>query len=191
MGRGLLANCNDRHQPWRRRPAHQKTNCGSSRLTVAAECNALAASDNLRVVSSSLLKDAVSRGIALRHVERNIGSLSIRSNVPFIKNGHGCFPSRPKYAWEYSETELDEVTITNYTAALKANCYYLSTTLQPRVCSYLHPYASLINHSCDYNHILGTDGEELYAKAMRPIKKGGQIFTSYIHTTHLTSCAKN
>jgi hypothetical protein len=35
----------------------------------------------------------------------------------------------------------------------------------------MHPYAGLINHSCDYNSTVGFDGEELYVKAMHPIKK--------------------
>jgi SET and MYND domain-containing protein len=52
-----------------------------------------------------------------------------------------------------------------------------------RIGLYLHPYAALINHSCDYNATVGFDGEELYVKAIRPIKKDEQIFISYIDTT--------
>lgn len=52
-----------------------------------------------------------------------------------------------------------------------------------RIGLYLHPYAALINHSCDYNATVGFDGEELYIKAVRPIKKDEQIFISYIDTT--------
>lgn len=47
----------------------------------------------------------------------------------------------------------------------------------------MHPYAALINHSCEYNSTVGFDGEELYVKAIRPIKKDEQIFISYIDTT--------
>lgn len=49
-----------------------------------------------------------------------------------------------------------------------------------RIGLYLHPYAALINHSCDYNSIVGFDGDELFVKAVRPIKKNEQIFISYI-----------
>lgn len=52
-----------------------------------------------------------------------------------------------------------------------------------RIGLYLHPYAALINHSCDYNATVGFDGEELYIMAIRPIKKAEQIFISYIDTT--------
>ena len=44
----------------------------------------------------------------------------------------------------------------------------------------MHPYAALINHSCDYNSVVGCDGDELFAKAVRPIKKGEQILISYV-----------
>jgi len=47
----------------------------------------------------------------------------------------------------------------------------------------MHPYAALINHSCEYNSTVGFDGEELFVKAIRPIKKNEQIFISYIDTT--------
>lgn len=49
-----------------------------------------------------------------------------------------------------------------------------------RIGIYLHPYAALINHSCDYNSVVGFDGDELFVKAVRPIKKGEQILISYI-----------
>jgi hypothetical protein len=52
-----------------------------------------------------------------------------------------------------------------------------------RIGLYMHPYAGLINHSCDYNSTVGFDGEEVYVKAMRPIKQDEQIFISYIDTT--------
>lgn len=52
-----------------------------------------------------------------------------------------------------------------------------------RIGLYMHPYAGLINHSCDYNSTVGFDGEELHVKAIRPIKKDEQIFISYIDTT--------
>ena len=52
-----------------------------------------------------------------------------------------------------------------------------------RIGLYLHPYAALINHSCDYNSTVGFDGDELFVKAVRPIKKDEQIFISYIDAT--------
>lgn len=53
-----------------------------------------------------------------------------------------------------------------------------------RIGLYLHPYAALINHSCDYNSTVGFDGDELFVKAVRPIKKDEQIFISYIDATN-------
>lgn len=63
------------------------------------------------------------------------------------------------------------------------NSFNLTTALYDRIGLYLHPYAALINHSCDYNATVGFDGEEVFIKAIRPIKKGEQIFISYIDTT--------
>lgn len=63
------------------------------------------------------------------------------------------------------------------------NSFNLTTALYDRIGLYLHPYASLINHSCDYNATVGFDGEEIFVKAVRPIKKNEQIFVSYIDTT--------
>lgn len=44
----------------------------------------------------------------------------------------------------------------------------------------MHPYAALINHSCDYNSVVGFDGDGCFVKAVRPIKKDEQIFISYV-----------
>lgn len=52
-----------------------------------------------------------------------------------------------------------------------------------RIGLYLHPYAALINHSCDYNATVGFDGEEMFVKAIKPIQKDEQIFICYIDTT--------
>ncbi|KAJ5867215.1 hypothetical protein N7534_001768 [Penicillium rubens] len=83
----------------------------------------------------------------------------------------------------YSGTEMDEGTVASYAAKLDLNSFNLTTSMYDRIGLYMHPYAGLINHSCDYNSTVGFDGEELYVKAMRPIKKGEQIFISYIDTT--------
>lgn len=53
-----------------------------------------------------------------------------------------------------------------------------------RIGLYLHPYAALINHSCDFNSTVGFDGDELFVKAVRPIKKDEQIFISYIDASN-------
>lgn len=64
------------------------------------------------------------------------------------------------------------------------NSFNLTNALYDRVGLYLHPYAALINHSCEYNSVVGFDGDELYVTAIRPIKQGEQIFISYIDTTN-------
>ena len=65
------------------------------------------------------------------------------------------------------------------------NSFNLTTALYDRLGLYQHPYASLINHSCDYNSIVGFDGDELFIKAIKPIKKDQQIFISYIDATNV------
>lgn len=66
---------------------------------------------------------------------------------------------------------------------MEINSFNLTTAMYDRIGVYLHPYAALINHSCEYNSTVGFDGEELFIKAIKPIKKGEQIFISYIDTT--------
>ncbi|KAJ5890171.1 hypothetical protein N7504_010981 [Penicillium tannophilum] len=83
----------------------------------------------------------------------------------------------------YSETDMTEEAISAYAARLDLNSFNLTTALYDRIGLYLHPYAALINHSCDYNATVGFDGEELYVKALKQIKKGEQVFISYIDTT--------
>lgn len=67
---------------------------------------------------------------------------------------------------------------------LDLNSFNLVNALYDRIGLYMHPYAALINHSCEYNSVVGFDGDELYVKAIRPIKKGEQIFISYVDTTN-------
>ncbi|KKK12381.1 hypothetical protein P175DRAFT_0467687 [Aspergillus ochraceoroseus IBT 24754] len=86
----------------------------------------------------------------------------------------------------YSGTDMEEETISAFGAKLDLNSFNLTNVLYDRVGLYLHPYASLINHSCDYNSVVGFDGDELFIKAVRPIKKDQQIFISYIDATNPT-----
>lgn len=67
---------------------------------------------------------------------------------------------------------------------LDLNSFNLVTPLYDRVGLYLHPYAAFINHSCDYNSVVGFDGDKLFVKATRPIKADEQIFVSYVDTTN-------
>lgn len=67
---------------------------------------------------------------------------------------------------------------------VELNAFCFTDQLYDYIGVYLHPYAALINHSCDYNSVVVFDGEELSVKAVRPIKKGEQIFISYIDTTY-------
>lgn len=60
------------------------------------------------------------------------------------------------------------------------NAFNLTSVQYDRIGLYLHPYAALINHSCDYNSVVGFDGDECFVKAVRPIKKDEQISISYI-----------
>ncbi|KAI2787533.1 hypothetical protein POX_f07902 [Penicillium oxalicum] len=83
----------------------------------------------------------------------------------------------------YSETNISQEVIMGYAARLDLNSFNLTTAMYDRIGLYLHPFAALINHSCDYNATVGFDGEELFVKAIRPIKKDEQIFISYIDTT--------
>ncbi|KAL4998059.1 hypothetical protein BDV10DRAFT_78876 [Aspergillus recurvatus] len=85
---------------------------------------------------------------------------------------------------QYSKTDMEDEKIVAYHAKLDLNSFNL--TNDDDIGIYLHPYASLINHSCDYNAVVGFDGSEFFVKAIRPIAKGEQIFISYIDTTYPT-----
>src|ERR1700716_1161916 len=41
-----------------------------------------------------------------------------------------------------------------------------------------------MNHSCDYNAVVGFEGDQLFVKPVRPIKKDEQILISYIDATN-------
>ncbi|KAF7115663.1 hypothetical protein CNMCM5793_002903 [Aspergillus hiratsukae] len=85
---------------------------------------------------------------------------------------------------KYSGCAMDEETICHYGAKLELNSYNFHSPLADRLGFYLHPYAALVNHSCDYNSVAGSDGDALYIKALRPIQKGEEIFVSYIDATN-------
>ncbi|KAJ5233062.1 hypothetical protein N7468_006018 [Penicillium chermesinum] len=84
---------------------------------------------------------------------------------------------------EYANVPMSVEDIAQYAARLEVNSFNLTTAMYDRIGLYMHPYAALINHSCDYNATVGFDGEELYVKAVKPINKNEQIFISYIDTT--------
>ncbi|KAL4927640.1 S-adenosylmethionine-dependent methyltransferase [Aspergillus undulatus] len=86
----------------------------------------------------------------------------------------------------YSGTNIEEEVLSAYGAKLDVNSFNLTNALYDRVGLYLHPYAALINHSCDYNAVAGFDGDELYVTAIRPIAKDEQITISYVDTTYPT-----
>ncbi|PLB48078.1 SET domain-containing protein [Aspergillus steynii IBT 23096] len=84
----------------------------------------------------------------------------------------------------YSETDVKEETISAFGARLDLNSFNMTNPSYDRIGLYLHPFAALINHSCDYNSVVGFDGDQLFVKAIRPIQKDEQIFISYIDTTN-------
>ncbi|RAQ74369.1 SET and MYND domain protein [Aspergillus flavus] len=84
----------------------------------------------------------------------------------------------------YSGTDMKEETISAFGAKLELNSFNFTNILSDRIGLYLHPYAALINHSCNYNAAVTFDSDNLYIKATRPIQKGDQIFISYIDATN-------
>jgi SET domain len=66
---------------------------------------------------------------------------------------------------------------------LDLNAFNLATPFNNRIGIYLHPYAALINHSCDSNAVFLFDGDTFFVKALKPIHSGEQIFISYIDST--------
>ncbi|KAI9036710.1 S-adenosylmethionine-dependent methyltransferase [Aspergillus affinis] len=84
----------------------------------------------------------------------------------------------------YSGTDMKEETISAFGAKLDLNSFNMTNPLYDQIGLYLHPFAALINHSCDYNSVVGFDGHQLFVKAIRPIQKDEQIFISYIDTTN-------
>ncbi|RJE20264.1 hypothetical protein PHISCL_07397 [Aspergillus sclerotialis] len=84
----------------------------------------------------------------------------------------------------YAGTGMEEEIIASFFAKLDLNSFNLVNALYDRIGLYMHPYAALINHSCEYNSVVGFDGDELHIKAIRPIKRGEQVFISYVDTTN-------
>ncbi|KAL2872429.1 S-adenosylmethionine-dependent methyltransferase [Aspergillus lucknowensis] len=84
---------------------------------------------------------------------------------------------------EYSGTDMKLELISAFSARLDLNSFNLTTSVYDRVGLYLHPYAAIVNHSCEFNSVVGFDGPELYIKAIRPIGRGDQIFISYVDAT--------
>ncbi|PWY74583.1 SET and MYND domain protein [Aspergillus sclerotioniger CBS 115572] len=87
----------------------------------------------------------------------------------------------------YSGTDMSEEVISAFGAKLELNSFNLTNALYDRIGVYLHPYAAIINHSCNYNSVVNFDGPNLQIKALHPIPKDSQIFISYIDTTNLYS----
>ncbi|KAL2834297.1 hypothetical protein BDW59DRAFT_156238 [Aspergillus cavernicola] len=85
---------------------------------------------------------------------------------------------------EYSGTEMEEEMISAYGAKLDLNSFNLTSAVYDRTGLYLHPFAALMNHSCNYNCVVGFDGPELYVKAIYPIQNHEQIFISYVDATN-------
>lgn len=67
---------------------------------------------------------------------------------------------------------------------LDLNSFNLTNALYDRIGLYIHPYAALMNHSCEFNSVVGFDGDVLHVKAIRPIKQNEQIFISYVDATN-------
>ena len=67
---------------------------------------------------------------------------------------------------------------------MEINSFTLTTPFYDRIGVCLQPYASLINHSCDPNAVIGFDEGRIHVKALREIKTGEQVFISYIDNTN-------
>ncbi|GAQ43304.1 SET and MYND domain protein [Aspergillus niger] len=83
----------------------------------------------------------------------------------------------------YSGTDMSEEVISAMGAKLDLNSFNLTNAVYDRLGVYLHPYAAIFNHSCDHNAAVSFDGPNLHIKALRPIRKGEQIFITYIDVT--------
>lgn len=89
-----------------------------------------------------------------------------------------------RYVWAYGN---DFTVDANYVLAgvkIELNAFNFVDPLYDFIGVYVHPYAALINHSCDYNSVVVFDGEEAFVKAVRPISTGEQVFISYIDATN-------
>ncbi|KAL3457365.1 SET and MYND domain protein [Aspergillus heterothallicus] len=84
----------------------------------------------------------------------------------------------------YSGTDIELEKLLELSAKLDVNSFSLTTATYDRIGVYIHPYAAIMNHDCEYNSIVGFDGSEMYVKAIRPIKEGEQIFISYVDATN-------
>ncbi|KAB8233323.1 S-adenosylmethionine-dependent methyltransferase [Aspergillus alliaceus] len=91
----------------------------------------------------------------------------------------------------YSGTDIKEELISTFGAKLELNSFNLTNAFYDRIGLYIHPYAAILNHNCNYNAVVGFEAEQLYIKAIRPIQKGEQIFISYIDTTNPVHIRRN
>ncbi|KAI9372090.1 hypothetical protein BJX61DRAFT_543038 [Aspergillus egyptiacus] len=85
---------------------------------------------------------------------------------------------------EYSGTDFAEDIISTFGAQLDVNSFNMTNAVYDRIGLYLHSFAGFMNHSCDYNCVVGFDGPELYVKAIRRIRRNEQVFISYVDATN-------
>ncbi|KAL3475803.1 hypothetical protein BJX99DRAFT_228972 [Aspergillus californicus] len=126
---------------------------------------------------------------AEKYTERDRGLFNmLGTHIQEIQSGNPAQWERitltAKAVKEYSSTEIEEDMIIALGAKLDVNAFNLTNAVYDRIGLYLHPFAAIMNHNCNYNCVVGFDGPEIYAKAIRPIVSGEQIFISYIDVTN-------
>ncbi|KAI1962977.1 hypothetical protein LOZ58_002601 [Ophidiomyces ophidiicola] len=88
-----------------------------------------------------------------------------------------------KAVHEYSNTDLSIEEIILYFAKLDTSAFTLTCPFGDPIGIAVHPNAGFCNHSCSPNTSVDFDGSRVFARALRKISKGEQIYISYIEAT--------
>ena len=84
---------------------------------------------------------------------------------------------------EYSGTSFGMEYVQNFLAIVLTNSLTIWTAAMDPLGIAVDPLAAKANHSCDPNAFIVWDGVELHFRSLKPIKKGEEVFISYIDPT--------
>ncbi|KAL9049757.1 MAG: hypothetical protein Q9162_007047 [Coniocarpon cinnabarinum] len=92
---------------------------------------------------------------------------------------------------EYSGTPFGMEHVQNFFAVVLTNSLTIWTPTMDPLGIAIDPLAAKANHSCDPNAVVVWDGVELQFRSLSPIKKGQEVFISYIDPTQPYSRRQN
>ncbi|KAH0545069.1 hypothetical protein FGG08_000840 [Glutinoglossum americanum] len=95
-----------------------------------------------------------------------------------------CLMSKGAHA--YSKTDCGEDFVRELFCRIIINSLTLATSTFDSLGICLDPLVASINHSCDPNAVVTFDGSRLCLRSTSGIEKGGEIYISYIDSSHPT-----